>query len=159
MKITRGVEITVGAFVALGLLALLMLAMKVGNLTELTSPDSYEVTAYFENVGGLKVRAPVNMGGVRVGRVAAIDYDTGRYQAKVTMWIEDRFAEIPTDTTASILTAGLLGEQYVGLDPGGEEAYLKDKSEITLTQSAMVLEQLIGQFLFDKAATGSETTE
>lgn len=160
MQISRGTEILVGLFVALGLAALLALAMKVSNLADLSGDEhGYEVTARFNNIGGLKVRSPVSMGGVRIGRVAAIGYDTKRYQALVTLSIEPQYTEIPTDTSASIYTAGLLGEQYIGLEPGGEETYLKNHSEITITQSALVLEQALGQFLYGKASEGKKKEE
>lgn len=154
MKITRSTEIAVGVFVALGASALLMLAMKVSNLAELSQTDGYEVTAYFENVGGLQVRAPVKMGGVLVGRVAGIGFDTKRYEAAVRLSIASEFNQIPADTAANIYTAGLLGEQYVGLEAGGEETYLKDGDVITLTQSALVLERALQEFLYNKAAKG-----
>ena len=144
---SRNVEIMVGLFVALGLAALLMLAMKVSNLTEFSRGDGYTVTAYFDNIGGLKVRSPVTMAGVRIGRVSDIGFDQERYQASVTITIRPQFSRIPTDTSASIYTAGLLGEQYIALLPGGEEKYLVEGKEIRLTQSAVVLEELIGQFL------------
>ena len=152
---TRTVEIGVGVFVALGLAALFMLAMKVSNLATFAEEDGYNVIARFQNIGGLKVRSAVTMAGVRIGRVRAIDFDDTTYEAVVTLGIEKRFSRIPLDTTASIFTAGLLGEQYVGLDPGGEEEFLTDGDEIQLSQSALVLEQIIGQFLFSKAAEGS----
>lgn len=151
---TKTIEIGVGIFVALGLAALLMLAMKVSNLAELTAPDGYRLTARFENIGGLKVRAPVTMGGVRVGRVTDIAFDDNAYQAVVGFSVDPRYERIPTDSSASIYTAGLLGEQYIGLEAGGEEEFLKDGGEILLTQSAIVLEQVIGQFLYSKAAEG-----
>jgi phospholipid/cholesterol/gamma-HCH transport system substrate-binding protein len=151
---SKTVEIGVGVFVALGLGALLMLAMKVSNLAELTAPDGYRVTARFDNIGGLKVRAPVTMAGVRVGRVTEIDFDDSTYEAVVQFSVNPRYARIPMDTSASIYTAGLLGEQYVGLEAGGDEAFLTDGGEIMLTQSAIVLEQVIGQFLYSKAAEG-----
>mgnify|MGYP005814914345 CR=1 FL=1 len=160
MKISRGIEITVGLFVALGLAALLMLAMKVSNLTETSNGDGgYEIVARFENVGGLKVRSPVKMGGVRIGRVKAIGYDSQKYQAMVRMTIERQYDKIPTDTTFSIYTSGLLGEQYVGLEPGGEETYLKEGDEISIknTQEALVLEKALGQFLYNKAASGDSS--
>lgn len=153
---SRQVEIGVGIFVAIGLGALLMLAMKVSNLAELSVQDGYPVTARFDNVGGLKVRAPVTMGGVRIGKVAAIEYDFAQYMAVVRMSIRPEFDHIPADTSASIYTAGLLGEQYVGFEPGGEEEFLHANSEIGLTQSALVLEQVIGQFLYSKAAEGGQ---
>ncbi|HEY5718810.1 MAG TPA: outer membrane lipid asymmetry maintenance protein MlaD, partial [Gammaproteobacteria bacterium] len=117
-------------------------------------PDGYEVLARFDNVGGLKVRAPVTAGGVRVGRVAGIEYDSQRYEAVVRLAIEPQFDRLPADTSASIYTAGLLGEQYISLEPGGDERFLKAGDLIKLTQPALVLEQVIGQFLFDKAAEG-----
>ena len=151
---SKTVEIGVGLFVALGLAALLMLAMKVSNLAELTAPDGYQVTARFENIGGLKVRAPVTMGGVRMGRVTHISFDDNSYEAVVRFSVDPRYVRIHIDSSASIFTAGLLGEQYIGLDAGGDEAFLTEGGEITLTQSAIVLEQVIGQFLYNKAADG-----
>ena len=157
---SRTVEIGVGLFIALGLAALFMLAMKVSNLAVFAGGNGFDVVARFQNVGGLKVRAPVTMGGVRVGRVKAIDFDDKSYQAVVTLDMEPRWNRIPTDSTASIFTAGLLGEQYVALEAGGEDLYLKNGAEIKLTQSALVLEQIVGQFLFSKASEGvkSEAT-
>ena len=151
---SKTVEIGVGLFVALGLAALLMLAMKVSNLAELTAPGGYQVTARFDNIGGLKVRAPVTMAGVRMGRVIHIDFDDYSYEAVVRFSVNPRYVRIPIDTSASIYTAGLLGEQYIGLDAGGDDAFLTDGGEIVLTQSAIVLEQVIGQFLYNKAADG-----
>jgi phospholipid/cholesterol/gamma-HCH transport system substrate-binding protein len=151
---SKTVEIGVGLFVALGLAALLMLAMKVSNLSELTAPSGYQVTARFDNIGGLKVRAPVTMAGVRMGRVTGIEFDDNSYEAVVRFSVNPRYVRIPIDTSASIYTAGLLGEQYIGLDAGGDEEFLTDGGEIALTQSAIVLEQVIGQFLYNKAADG-----
>jgi len=151
---SKTVEIGVGLFVALGLAALLMLAMKVSNLAELTAPEGYQVTARFENIGGLKVRSPVTMAGVRMGRVTHIGFDDNSYEAVVRFSVDPRYVRIPIDTSASIFTAGLLGEQYIGLDAGGDEAFLTECDEVTLTQSAIVLEQVIGQFLYNKAADG-----
>ena len=151
---SKTVEIGVGLFVALGLAALLMLAMKVSNLAELTSPDGYQLTARFDNIGGLKVRSPVTMAGVRVGRVTDIEFDDNNYEAVVRFSVNPRYARFPIDTSASIYTAGLLGEQYIGLEAGAEEAFLTNGDEIALTQSAIVLEQVIGQFLYNKAADG-----
>ena len=150
MDNTRLMEISVGVFVALGLASLLMLAMKVANLAELSAPPGYEVRAYFDNIGGLKVRSPVKMSGVVVGRVADIRFDASRYKAVVTLRIEQAYDRIPADTGANIYTAGLLGEQYVGLEPGGEDSSLKAGSEITLTQSAVVMEKAIQEFLYNK---------
>lgn len=149
---SKSVEIMVGLFVAAGLAALFMLAMKVSNLASFTDEKGYTLVAHFDNIGGLKVRSPVTLAGVRVGRVAAIDYDLANYQARVRFTVNAAINKLPVDTTASIFTAGLLGEQYLGLEPGADDKYLKAGDEIKLTQSAMVMEQLIGQFLFNKAA-------
>jgi phospholipid/cholesterol/gamma-HCH transport system substrate-binding protein len=149
---SRTAEIGVGIFVALGLAALLMLAMKVSNLAETSGGHGYYIKARFDNVGGLKVRSPVTMAGVRIGRVAEISFDDQHYVAVVRMSIAPQFDKIPSDSSASIPTAGLLGEQYIGLEAGGEESFLANDDEIDLTQSALVLEQVIGQFLYSKAA-------
>jgi len=149
-------EIAVGLFVAGGLAALFMLAMQVSNLSANISSKSYEVTAAFQNIGGLKVRSPVTVSGVRVGRVEAIDYDTKGYEAVVTLRIDDKYDTFPEDTSASIFTAGLLGEQYISLQPGGSETDLKSGDRIHLTQSALVLEQIIGQFLYNVASKESK---
>lgn len=145
----------VGLFMAAGLLALFFLAMKVSNLGTFSSGDVYLVEARFENIGGLKVKAPVTMGGVEIGRVRGIGYDAKSFQAVVTLGIDRRYNEIPDDTFAKILTAGLLGEQYIGLEPGGSLKSLKDGGQIRLTQSALVLEDVIGQFIFGKSQEGS----
>ncbi|MBE9561056.1 MAG: outer membrane lipid asymmetry maintenance protein MlaD [Proteobacteria bacterium] len=147
----RSIEISVGIFVGIGLAALFMLAMQASNLSSFTSEGSYQVNARFDNIGGLKVKSAVKAGGVKVGQVAKIDYDSETFEAVVMMNIEDKFSQFPRDTIASVFTSGLLGEQYVGLEPGGDEKLLGHQSEIRLTQSAMVLEQLIGQFLFSKS--------
>lgn len=139
-----------GAFVLGGFAALLVLAPKVGNLGAEAPSSTYRVQARFDNIGGLKVRAPVRSAGVLVGRVAEIHFDNDRFQASVTLALDARFG-FPKDTSASILTSGLLGEQYIGLDAGGDDKKLADGDRITLTQSAIVLERLIGQFLFNKA--------
>jgi phospholipid/cholesterol/gamma-HCH transport system substrate-binding protein len=131
--------------------ALFMLAMQVSNLSANISGESYIVTAAFQNIGGLKVRSPVTVSGVRVGRVEAIDYDTSAYEAVVSLRIEDKYNSFPDDTSASIFTAGLLGEQYISLQPGGSEQNLKAGDRIHLTQSALVMEQIIGQFLYNAA--------
>lgn len=154
MKQTKTTELMVGMFIAAGLAALFVLAMKVSNLSSFTQTDSYRVTARFENIGGLKVRSPVTSGGVRVGRVAAIDYDNTRFEAVVTLNMDQKYNRFPADTSASIYTAGLLGEQYVGLEPGGDEEVLKNGSDIELTQSAIIIEKLVSKFLFNKAADG-----
>ncbi len=151
---SKEIEIWVGIFVTLGLVALMVLAMKVSHLGNVFADTGYAITARFENIGGLKVRAPVKMGGVRIGRVSAIRFDDEKYQALVTMHIDPQYSRIPVDTSASIFTAGLLGEQYISLVPGAEEEYLSDSHELDpgLTQSAVILEQLIGQFLYNTAA-------
>jgi len=147
----KSTEITVGMFVALGIAALFILAMKVSNLSEFNDESGYQVIAEFENIGGLKVRSPVTMAGVRVGRVADISLNPETYNAAVTINLYGNFDTIPTDTAASIYTAGLLGEQYIGLEAGAEEEFLQNGDVIDLTQPAIVLEQVIGQFLFSKA--------
>jgi len=152
-------EILVGAFMAAGFLALFFLAMRVSNLGAVTVGDGYQITARFQNVGGLKVRAPVSMGGVPLGKVIGIHFDPQTFDAVVTMEIDQKFSQIPDDTYAKIYTAGLLGEQYVGLEPGGSDQNLKAGSELKLTQSALVLEEVIGQFLFSKAQEGSKSRE
>ncbi|QJR16386.1 outer membrane lipid asymmetry maintenance protein MlaD [Usitatibacter palustris] len=139
-----------GAFVSVGFAALLVLALKVGNLGAEGQREAYKVEARFDNIGGLKVRAPVKASGVLVGRVQEIHFDQDRYQASVTMALDKRY-QFPKDTSASILTSGLLGEVYVGLDAGGDTKKLADGDRVAITQSAVVLERLIGQFLFTKA--------
>ncbi|WP_320167367.1 MULTISPECIES: outer membrane lipid asymmetry maintenance protein MlaD [Methylophaga] len=148
---SKSTEITVGMFVAAGIAALFMLAMKVSNLGDLTEESGYELIAEFENIGGLKVRSPVTMAGVRVGRVTNITLDPQTFDAKVTLNMYPQFDNIPLDTSASIYTSGLLGEQYIGLVAGAEDESLKNGDVITLTQPALVLEQVIGQFLYSKA--------
>ncbi len=148
---SRKIEILVGVFMALFLLAMAMLILKASNLASLGSKDGYALHANFENIGGLRVRAPVTAGGVRVGFVSQIEYDAETFEAKVTLNIEEQYNGFPEDTTASIYTAGLLGEQYIGLEPGAEEeVFLEPDDEITLTQSALVLERLIGQVLLNR---------
>lgn len=146
----KSLEVWVGLFVAAGIFALGMLAFKVGNLTTADVVDGYRIRANFDNVGGLKVKAAVTMAGVRVGRVTGIGFDNKKYQAVVTMDIDGKFKIIPNDSSASILTSGLLGDQYIGLEPGGAEEYLKDGDVMRTTQSALVLEKLVGQVIFSK---------
>jgi len=148
-------DLWVGIFVCAGIGALLILALKVGNATTNLGGPSYRVTAQFDNIGGLKPRAPVKSAGVVVGRVASIGFDGNRYVARVVLSLDQDY-KFPKDTTASILTSGLLGEQYVGLDAGGDTANLADGDTIKLTQSAVVLEKLISQFLYSKAAEGAD---
>jgi phospholipid/cholesterol/gamma-HCH transport system substrate-binding protein len=148
---TRTIEIMVGLFVAAGIAALFMLAMKVSNLATYGGDEGYIISASFDNIGGLKVRSLVSASGVRVGQVTGIEYDSDGYEARVTMSIDPQYDKFPVDTAASIMTSGLLGEQYIGLQPGAEEEYLKAGSEVELTQSALVLEQIIGQFLYNMA--------
>ncbi|MDX2425829.1 MAG: outer membrane lipid asymmetry maintenance protein MlaD [Cycloclasticus sp.] len=149
MHISRSIEILVGLFVAIGLVAMFFLSMQVSNLSNINGEDGYDIKGYFENIGSLKVRAPVSMAGVNIGRVSAINFDSESFEAVVTMTIDAKYNQLPADTSASILTAGLLGEQYIGLSAGGEEEPLKAGSKLELTQSALVLEQIIGQFLFN----------
>lgn len=140
----------VGLFVLLGFLAVVFLALKAGNLSSFTFDDTYNVYAKFQNVGALKKRAPVKSNGVVVGRVDNISFDNTEFKAVVTLTIEKQYL-FPSDSSASILTAGLLGEQYIGLSAGAEEDNLKEGSEILYTQSAVVLEDLISKFLFSTA--------
>ncbi len=140
-------EIWVGVFVAAGIAALFMLAMKVSNLSTVSTGDTYEVTARFDNIGGLSIRSPVKASGVLVGRVSNIKYDKDYSVAVVTMSIQNRFDSFPIDSRASIYTAGLLGEQYIELVPGIEDDYLEDGSDIVMADSALILENLIGRFI------------
>jgi len=140
----------VGLFVLLGLAALVFLALRAGNLSAFSFAPTYQVEAHFDNLGGLKVRAPVKSSGVVVGRVAGIHFDNQAFQAVVTLDMDARYT-FPTDSSASILTSGLLGEQYIGLTPGGEEQNLKQGGRIQYTQSAVVLEDLISKFLYSSA--------
>lgn len=147
----RSIEVTVGIFVGIGLAALFMLAMQASNLSSISSNGFYQISARFENIGGLKVRSAVKVSGVKVGQVSNIDYDSTTFEAVVTMQIDEKYNAFPNDTIASIFTSGLLGEQYIGLQPGGDEKVLANNSEIRHTQSAVILEQVISQFLFSKA--------
>jgi phospholipid/cholesterol/gamma-HCH transport system substrate-binding protein len=151
----RPIDLLVGTFVLLGLAALLFLALKAGNMSSFSLSPTYDARARFDNIGGLKVRAPVKSAGVVVGRVAAIVFDDKTYQAIVTMALDERY-RFPKDTSAKILTSGLLGEQYIGLEAGGDAAMLAAGDTIKMTQSAVVLENLISQFLFSKAADGEK---
>ena len=150
------IDLWVGIFVALGLAAIVFLALKVGNLTSFNTDASYRLEARFDNIGGLKLRAPVKAAGVLVGRVDRIRLDPKTYEAVVSLKIDNGF-QFTKDTIASILTSGLLGEVYIGLDAGGDAVMLADGATIAKTQSAVVLEKLIGQFLFDKASSGGSS--
>jgi phospholipid/cholesterol/gamma-HCH transport system substrate-binding protein len=144
------IDLWVGIFVAIGIASLLFLATKVGNLNGVKLQQPYELTAKFDNIGGLKVRSPVKSAGVVVGRIESISLDRENFQAVVTMAMDHRYT-FPRDTFATINTSGLLGEQYLGLEPGGDPDVLKSGEVIKKTQSAVVLEKLISQFMFSKA--------
>ena len=152
----KGIETLVGVFVLLGMLAVVFLALKAANLASFSVGSTYALTAKFDNIGGLKVRAPVQSAGVTVGRVTSIALDPQSFQGLVTIEVDSR-VKFPSDTSAKILTSGLLGDQYIGLEPGGSDKNLTGGDQIKMTQSAVVLENLIGQFLYNRAAeSGSE---
>jgi phospholipid/cholesterol/gamma-HCH transport system substrate-binding protein len=151
----RALDIWVGFFLVLGLGATMFLALKVASSATFTAANGYEIKAKFDNIGGLKVRAPVKSAGVVVGRVGEIRFDNESFEALVTMTVSREF-QFPKDSSAKILTSGLLGEQYVSLTAGGDTVNLKDGDTLKITQSALVLENLIGQFLYSKAAEGNE---
>ncbi len=153
----RSIEVLVGLFVLLGIAALVFLALKAANLASFGEHKGYTVSAKFDNIGGLKPRAPVRSAGVTVGRVKSISLDPKTYQGHVRMEI-DNFVKFPKDTSAKILTAGLLGDQYIGLEPGADEKELADRDVIKQTQSAVVLENLIGQLIFNRAADAGSST-
>ncbi|VWX32854.1 toluene transporter subunit: membrane component of ABC superfamily [Limnobacter sp. 130] len=153
MKKNTAVNFWVGLFVLIGAIALVFLALKAGNLSSFTTGDQYRVTAEFDNIGGLKSRAPVKSAGVTVGRVANINLDPVTFRAVVALDLEEGF-EFPKDSSARILTSGLLGEQYVGIEAGGDLENLASGEKFARTQSAVVLENLISQFLFSKATEG-----
>lgn len=142
----------VGLFVLLGAIALVFLALRAGNMSSFSFAPTYQVQAHFDNLGGLKIRAPVKSSGVVVGRVSAIGFDNQRYQAVVTLDLESRY-QFPSDSSVSILTSGLLGEQYVGVTPGGDDKMLAQGSTVQYTQSAVVLEELISKFLYSSAGS------
>ncbi len=154
MDKSRGIEVAVGLFVLLGVLALLGLAFQVSGLADWRPGGGYEVVARFADSSGLKPRAPVTLAGVRIGEVTAVEYDAERFQALARLRIDGRFRELPRDSSASIVSAGLLGEKYIALQAGGAYDYLKAGDEIQLTQSSLVLEQLIGKFLFNAGSGG-----
>lgn len=151
MQHTRTQDTLVGLFVATGIVALFFLSLQVSNIRSFMPADTYVITARFSNSGGLKVKSPVSVAGVRIGRVSNIYIDKETYESVVEMSIESKYDTLPDDTSATIYTAGLLGEQYINLDPGGSFDYLKNGGRIEITQSAIVLEEVIGRFLFQKA--------
>ncbi|MDL2357208.1 MAG: outer membrane lipid asymmetry maintenance protein MlaD [Pseudomonadota bacterium] len=152
------IDVWVGLFVLLGLAALLFLALKAGNMSTLSFSKTYAITGKFDNIGGLKPQAPVKSAGVVVGRVGDIRFDNKSYQALVTLDM-DAGHQFPKDSSLKILTAGLLGEQYIGIEPGGDTTNLVAGDRITHTSSATVLEDLINQFIYSKAADGKETAK
>lgn len=151
MQNTKTQDTLVGLFVACGIIAFFFMAMQISNLSSFTKTEAYTISAHFENSGGLKVKSPVSVAGVRIGRVINITLDQENYVSVVEMHIESQY-KLPDDTTASIFTAGLLGEQYVSLEPGGSEEFIPSNGTIDITQSAVVLEEIIGQFLFNSTA-------
>ncbi len=153
---SKAIEIAVGVFVAAGLGALFILAIKVSNLSAFSDEAGYPLQARFDNIGGLKVQAPVTMAGVRIGRVDKISFDDETFEAVVTLKVYDQYDQLPKDTSASIFTSGLLGEQYVSLEAGGDMDNLQPNDQFMITQSALVLEEMIGQFLFKAAEGGTE---
>ena len=154
----KSLDVWVGLFVILGVAALMFLALKAGNLGSLSFGDSYTVTAKFDNIGGLKAQAPVKGAGVVVGRVSDIKFDDTTFQAVVTLNIEKSY-KFPIDSSAKILTAGLLGEQYIGIEAGGDMKNMVTGDKISRTQSATVLEDLINQFIYSKAADGKDSSK
>jgi phospholipid/cholesterol/gamma-HCH transport system substrate-binding protein len=153
MMTRKELDLWVGIFAVIGIGAMLFLSLKVANLASFSAADSYRINASFDNIGGLKVRAAVKSAGVVVGRVAEIRFDNGSFEAVVSLDIDGRY-QFPKDSSAKILTSGLLGDQYIGLSAGGDSANLRNGDTLKLTQSAIVLENLIGQFLYSKAAEG-----
>ncbi|MCL4745639.1 MAG: outer membrane lipid asymmetry maintenance protein MlaD [Burkholderiaceae bacterium] len=152
----KSIDLLVGLFVLLGFAALAFLAVRAGNMSSsIALSDTYEASARFDNIGGLKPRAAIRSAGVVVGRVTAIRFNDKAYQAEVTLALDRRY-KFPKDSSAKIMTSGLLGEQYIGIEPGGDLEMIKPGDRITLTQSAVVLENLIGQFLYGRAAEGGE---
>lgn len=151
MQHSKTQDTLVGLFVASGIAALFYMALQVSNLGTYTSNDAYTVIARFQNSGGLKIKSPVSIAGVRIGRVSSIALDRESHESVVEMRIESKYDNIPMDSGASIYTAGLLGEQYISIDPGSSEEYLHDKSKLDITSSAIVLEEMIGKFMLNKA--------
>ena len=143
----RKIEVGVGIFILLGLAGLIFLSLQVSGLSQTSYSDAYTISARFDNIGGLRIRAPVTMAGVKVGRVSDIGFDKETFEAVVELEISSDYRILPFDTSASILTAGLLGENYIGLDAGSDTEVLSEGDEVTFTQGALVLENLIGQFV------------
>jgi len=158
MMTRKELDLWVGIFAVIGIGAMLFLSLKVANLASFSAADSYRINASFDNIGGLKVRAAVKSAGVVVGRVAEIRFDNGSFEAVVSLDIDGRY-QFPKDSSAKILTSGLLGDQYIGLSAGGDSANLRNGDTLKLTQSAIVLENLIGQFLYSKAAEGDDKSK
>jgi phospholipid/cholesterol/gamma-HCH transport system substrate-binding protein len=158
MMTRKELDLWVGIFVVIGIGAMLFLSLKVANLAAFSASDAYPVTAKFDNIGGLKIRAPVKSAGVVVGRVGDIRFDNESFEAVVMLNLDGRY-KFPKDTSAKILTSGLLGEQYVGLTAGGDSANLNAGDTLKITQSAVVLENLIGQFLYNKASEGGDNNK
>jgi phospholipid/cholesterol/gamma-HCH transport system substrate-binding protein len=154
----KSIDVWVGLFVILGLLALVFLALKAGNMSTLSFGNTYAITGKFDNIGGLKPQAPVKSAGVVVGRVGDIKFDDKSYQALVTLELETGY-KFPKDSSLKILTAGLLGEQYIGIEAGGDTNNLVNGDRISRTQSATVLEDLINQFIYSQAAEGKEESK
>ena len=156
---TKSTEILVGLFMAIGLASLFMLAMKVSNLNIYNNDEGYEIIANFDDISGLKIKSPVTMAGVRIGRVSDILFDSQTFEAVVKIRIESKYNTLPKDTSASIYTAGLLGEKYIGLEPGGDEENLQQNDKLKLTQSSLVLEKLISRFVDSFLDKGSDKKE
>jgi phospholipid/cholesterol/gamma-HCH transport system substrate-binding protein len=152
----RIIEIWVGFFVLFGILALLVLAFKVSGLSSAIGENGYDITASFDNVGGLKVRSPVSLAGVHIGEVSTIKLDNVQFKAIVTMKIDPKYKKLPVDTSASILTQGLLGANYISLTPGFAHMFLKNESVIQDTHPALILENLIGQLIFSLKSSGGK---
>ena len=158
MMTRKELDLWVGVFVVIGMAALLFLSLKVANLTSFSAAEAYTVKAEFDNIGGLKVRAPVKSAGVVVGRVAEIRFDNEVFKAQVTLNVDSRF-QFPKDSSASILTSGLLGEQYLDISPGADEKNLVQGDKIGSTQSAVILENMISQFLYNQAEKSSSESQ
>jgi phospholipid/cholesterol/gamma-HCH transport system substrate-binding protein len=156
MQQTRAVELGTGLFVFMGIVALFFLTTRVTSFDAYTGDSGFTIVARFEQIGTLKIRSPVSISGVQIGRVTGIEFDEDQLEAVVTMRIGSKYDRIPNDSDASILTSGILGGQYIGIQPGGAEEYFKDGDEVEFTQSAVVLEQLIGKYLFGRAGAEEE---